>query len=183
MVKFVLGLAAAGLIAALAALAVIETGAFGVAASTPHGALLAWATHTTMIHAVAHDAADQTAPPGPTAAQVEAGFTLYDRDCVACHGGPGVARADWVAGMNPSPPFLLDAARHWSRGDLHWIVGNGVKMTGMPAWRESRDQAQIWDLVAFLQALPYVSPAAYAAMRRAQALATSRAAEAAAGRR
>ena len=173
MFRVVLGALATGLLIIVGGFAVVETGAFDVRASTPHGPILAWAAHTTMIHAAQRGGSTVPAPPALTARDVAAGFALYDRDCVACHGGPGVSRADWVAGMNPSPPFLLDATRHWTPQELYWIVGNGVKMTGMPAWRLTRSDAQVWDVVGFLRVLPYMTPATYAKLRRAQAARTS----------
>jgi hypothetical protein len=83
-----------------------------------------------------------------------------------CHGGPGVERGKWVDGMTPTPPYLLDAARVWSRRDLYWIVGNGVKMTGMPAWRATRPDAEVWDVVGFLEVLPCLSASDYRRLRQ-----------------
>ena len=37
-------------------------------------------------------------------------------------------------GMNPQPPLLADAAKQWRTNQLFWIIKNGVKMTGMPAF-------------------------------------------------
>ena len=45
------------------------------------------------------------------------------------------------------------------------IVGQGARMTAMPAWSESRSDAQLWSLVAFLEAMPYLTPFEYARMR------------------
>ncbi len=168
-VAFILGGVAAFIVMGLGGLAVVETGAFDVRASTPHGPLVSWATHATMIHATQHRAASVQAPAGFTAAQVEAGFREYDVDCAACHGGPGVSRAAWVSGINPSPPYLLDAQRRWSAAELYLIVGDGVKMTAMPAWKLTRSDTDIWNLVAFLEALPYITPQAYAQMRAVEA--------------
>jgi mono/diheme cytochrome c family protein len=67
--------------------------------------------------------------------------------------------------MTPSPPYLSDAARQWRPRELYWIVGQGARMTAMPAWSESRSDAQLWSLVAFLEAMPYLTPDEYARMR------------------
>jgi hypothetical protein len=40
-------------------------------------------------------------------------------------------------------------------------------MTALPAWGEVRTDGQLWDLVAFLEALPYLTAADYARMRAA----------------
>jgi len=78
-----------------------------------------------------------------------------------------LARAGWVNGLNPSPPYLLDAALHWSPAQLEWIVAKGVRMTAMPAWQETMTHSQILDTVAFLRALSRIDAAAYARMRAA----------------
>jgi mono/diheme cytochrome c family protein len=45
---------------------------------------------------------------------------------------------------------------------LYWVVKNGIKMTGMPAWEFRMSDAEIWSVVAFLKALPLLSPRSYA---------------------
>src|ERR1700761_1164452 len=119
---------------AISALAVVELGLFDTRADTPHAPPIGWAVHTTMINATARAARDIAAPRTFTPAEIKAGLKLYDADCTGCHGGPAIPRAAWTNGMNPSPPYMLDAARHWTPGELFWIVRNGIKMTGMPAW-------------------------------------------------
>ncbi|HKT53815.1 MAG TPA: cytochrome c, partial [Caulobacteraceae bacterium] len=105
------------------------------------------------------------APARFSEAEVGAGFHAYDAECVMCHGAPGVAREPWVSGLTPTPPFLIDSARRWDAAQLYWIVGEGVKMTAMPAWRTTQTSNDIWNLVAFLEVLPDLSPADYARMR------------------
>jgi len=139
-------------------------GLFPADAFTPHNPIVARIAHWTFVRSVRHHAGDE-APPRFTPEQVEAGFRQYEQDCVMCHGAPGVARAPWVTGMNPGPPYLMGAARRWTPAQMRWIVANGAKMTGMPAWRVSRSDQQIWNLVGFLEAMSHMSAADYARMR------------------
>jgi mono/diheme cytochrome c family protein len=67
--------------------------------------------------------------------------------------------------MEPSPPYLLDTTANWTPPQLFWIVKNGIKMTGMPAWRDSMSDEQIWDVVGFLEAERRLPPQSYAALR------------------
>ena len=159
---FLCGAAAAGLAALAVAFGVIETGVYDATAISPHDPVSAWVTHTTMIHSVQRNARTIEAPRRFTGQQVLAGLREYGTDCAMCHGAPAVAHAQWVDGMTPAPPYLLDAARHWSARELFYIVRNGVKMTAMPAWGLSRSDVEVWDMVAFLEALPAISPAEYA---------------------
>lgn len=157
-----IGAAAACALIGLVTLIVVETGVFDTAATTPHSPLVTWATHTTMVRSVKLRAASVTPPAPFTSLQVQAGTDIYRADCVGCHGGPATSRAPWARGLNPTPPYLLDASRHWSPPELWWIVKHGVKMTGMPGWDKSLSDGQIWDVVAFLEALPSMPPAAFA---------------------
>jgi mono/diheme cytochrome c family protein len=70
--------------------------------------------------------------------------------------------------MTPGPPYLLDAARRWTPGELDHLVGKGVKMTGMPAWSPTLSQPELADMVTFLEALPDITPAQYARLRSAE---------------
>jgi mono/diheme cytochrome c family protein len=70
--------------------------------------------------------------------------------------------------MNPAPPYLLDATRQWTPRELHWIVRNGIKMTGMPAWRDRLPEREIGDVVAYLEAMPQMPPQSYVAWRNAR---------------
>src|SRR5688572_27557241 len=50
------------------------------------------------------------APPGP---QSRPGWALYDRYCLACHGGAG-------DGRGPAAPWLWPRPRDFTRGELKW---------------------------------------------------------------
>ena len=158
------GIAIAGIVP-LGALLFIKSGVYDVAASRPHTTLTEWITHETMIHSVKRRAAAIEAPRNVSAGQVLAGFCTYETHCVACHGSAAVAREHWVSGMEPQPPYLVDATEKWSPSELFWIAKNGIKMTGMPSWRDSLSDAQLWDVVGFLEAGRRLPPQTYARWR------------------
>src|SRR5690348_10767602 len=140
------------LIVPFAVLAFVNSGSYDVGASAPHTKFTEWITHETMIHSVRRHAAG-VRPPGEFGDdQVRAGCCAYDTHCVACHGAAGVARDRWASGLEPAPPYLLDINQRFTRPQLFWIVKNGIKMTGMPSWREQMSDAEIWSVVAWLQA-------------------------------
>jgi len=145
--------------------AFVKSGIYDVAASKPHTKLTEWITHETMIHSIRRHAQAIKAPRRSSGAQVRAGFCTYETHCVACHGAPAIAREQWVSGLEPSPPYLLDATSHWSSAELFWIVKHGIKMTGMPSWRDSMSDRQVWDVVAFLEAMRQLPPQTYANWR------------------
>ncbi len=168
-VAYVLGGASAFALMGLFALCLVEFGLFNTTASKPHNILVSWGAHATFTNFTRRAATVVSAPPTFTPAQVRAGAQEYVSDCMMCHGGPGVARARWVRGLTPTPPYLLDAGHRWSKAQLFWILQRGVKMSAMPSWGESRTDAQLWNLVAFLGALPGLSAADFRAMQPAGA--------------
>jgi mono/diheme cytochrome c family protein len=158
------GLALAVLVP-LGTFAFVKSGMFNVGASSPHSRFTTWLTHETMIHSVRSHAKAIVAPASVSAAQVRRGFCEYETHCVACHGAPAVARQHWAGGMEPSPPYLLDVSQRFSSRELFWIVDHGIKMTGMPAWRGTMSDAQLWDVVGFLEAMRDLPPQTYVQWR------------------
>jgi mono/diheme cytochrome c family protein len=156
---------ATGIGGALLGFGYVKSGIYNVGASKPHTDFTEWLTHETMIHSVRSHAKGIESPGRATAIQVTRGFCLYDTHCVACHGAAAVPRQRWVSGLEPAPPYLLDAADRWKPHELFWIVKNGIKMTGMPSWRNELQDAEIWDVVAYLEATKELPPQTYLALR------------------
>ena len=149
----------------LFAYAYVKFGVYDVGASKPHTNFTQWLTHETMVHSVKRHAKGIEAPASFTSDQVSAGFCAYETHCVACHGAAGVARREWVSGLEPSPPYLLDIHPRFSRGELFWIVKNGIKMTGMPSWKNEMTDAEIWSVVAWLEGSAKLPPQTYSHWR------------------
>lgn len=158
-----------GLIVVLAAVGVgvLYSGAINVGASDPHSVPVRWLLHTGMERSVRYHASGIKAPPLNRPGMVMGGFRHYREMCVGCHLAPGVESSEIRKGLMPKPPKLQQAVRHWTPAELFWIVKNGVRMTGMPAWGASHSDEKIWDIVAFLQKLPDMTPAQYGQMDRA----------------
>src|SRR5262249_30178825 len=94
-------------------------------------------------------------------AKVIIGVEHYATHCAVCHGAPGVPKGDIAQGLYPPPPDLAKAARLYTLAELFWIVINGSKMTGMPAWDNQSDE-ELWAIVALLERLPGMSEQDYA---------------------
>ncbi len=79
--------------------------------------------------------------------------------CGICHGIDG--RGDTLIGKNlyPKVPDMSAAdTQQLSDGELYYIIGNGIRLTGMPAWRFEDKPEAIWDLVSLIRRLPKLSP-------------------------
>jgi mono/diheme cytochrome c family protein len=62
---------------------------------------------------------------------------------------------------------MIQVAREWPAKEIFWVVRNGIKMTAMPAWRFRMTDSELWDVVAFAEMLPKLSPADYQARVKA----------------
>ncbi|HUW28086.1 MAG TPA: c-type cytochrome [Sulfuriferula sp.] len=87
------------------------------------------------------------------------GAGQYAAMCTDCHLAPGKADSEIRPGLYPQPPNL--ARQRLDPRDEFWVIKHGIKMSAMPAWGFSHDDATIWSMVAFLQKLPGMTPAQY----------------------
>jgi cytochrome c553 len=153
-------LLAGGTFAAIG-LAVFWMGLINVGASTGHWAITDWVLHTAMRRSVAFRA-DQPVPPDyPAPAMVRRGAAHFEAGCAYCHGSPMMERSPVVLAMTPAPPDLSPRIAEWNAEELFWIVKNGVKFTGMPAWPAENRDDEVWSVVAFLEQLPKLTATEY----------------------
>ena len=152
-------------VAATAGGIAMYSGWYDVSATDEHLAPTYWALDTAMRRSVRERGEEIAVPPLDSEALVLRGLALYRRHCVACHGAPGAAPETFALGMTPTPANLAYTGREWPAGDLFWVVKNGLKMTGMPAFEFRLGEDELWAVVAFLKRLPHLSPREYAALR------------------
>jgi mono/diheme cytochrome c family protein len=78
--------------------------------------------------------------------------------CAICHGNDGSGETEMGRGIYPKPPDLRAAqTQNRSDGEIFWIIENGVRMTGMPAFGGSGEHGNTedsWKLVHFIRHLP-----------------------------
>lgn len=156
-----LSIAAVGI--ALAGLIFAWSGAYNVAASRGHFAVVELVLHFIMRNSVeTHALAVPAPPPLDNPALQILGAGHFHRGCAPCHGAPGQRLNATAQKMLPPPPDLSDTAERWRDRELFWIVKHGIKYTGMPAWATQRRDDEVWALVAFLKALPALDVRGYA---------------------
>lgn len=88
-----------------------------------------------------------------------AGADIYKEHCAFCHSLPNQTRTAAEEGMYPPPPELLRGKGvtddpPWVS---YWKVLNGIRMTGMPGFKQSLTAKQMWQvslLVANAHDLP-----------------------------
>lgn len=158
------GAAGTVLLAIIVWMGTVYSGAYNIAASDTHGDVVRWTLDTSMHRSVRSRAEEVDFSEPPSNTLLAAGAGHYTESCVVCHGAPGEAPSEWSRGMRPQPPHLTEAASEWTLGEIHWIVSNGIKMTGMPAFGRQHSEEELKAIAAFVNALPGLTPQDYAAL-------------------
>jgi len=151
--RFIAGFITAIVVLAVAGLAYVYSGGYNVAASAPDPKIVQWVLATTMQRSVARHAQGTNAPAQLSDEQAREGARVYNETCIYCHGAPGKDPVDIGKGLNPEPPYLPDTIAFWNTGEVFWIIKNGIKMTGMPAFGPTHKDDEIWKLIAFIRSL------------------------------
>jgi mono/diheme cytochrome c family protein len=144
----------------------IWSGVYNVAADVPHWGVTFWLLDQARERSVEFHSRQITPPALNDRDLVGKGFPAFHDGCRHCHGAPGQSRNRFAQGLYPNPPPLTldDVQDDLNNAEIFWIVKNGLKMTGMPAFEKIHTDKQIWAIVAFVRALPNIYPQDYQAM-------------------
>ncbi len=153
--------------------------AVAVGASILHDGLSSRATPSKLEAAIARNAHRLAIPSHARSAQnpvlaSEEGLRderLHFADhCAVCHGNDGGGQTMMGNGLYPKPPDLrLPETQNLTDGELFWIIENGVRFTGMPAFSNGGEHGGMqdsWKLVHFIRHLPHLTAAERIEMER-----------------
>jgi mono/diheme cytochrome c family protein len=100
----------------------------------------------------------QPAPFGTDEDVFEGGAKVYHAQCASCHGTPGHDVA-FAKQMYPAAPQLWK--KHANKpavgvsddepGETYWKVANGIRLTGMPAYKHVLTDTQMWQVSLLLK--------------------------------
>jgi mono/diheme cytochrome c family protein len=96
--------------------------------------------------------------------RIAKGAAEYGEMCAQCHLGPGVEKTEISQGLYPSAPHLAKSGSRIPAAKAFWAIKHGIKFTAMPAWGKTHSDELLWNIVAFVRAMPKMSPAQYHAM-------------------
>ncbi|PYQ66617.1 MAG: cytochrome C [Acidobacteria bacterium] len=89
--------------------------------------------------------------------------------CASCHGNDGKGQTEIGGNLYPKAPDMTrPETQRLSDGELFFIIKNGVRFTGMPAWGSdtAEDDRASWQLVRFIRRLPHLTSEDLEAMSR-----------------
>ena len=171
MKNFLLGILATLAVGALLALVLVSSGRIPANADAAPGMLETWAASSSLDATLAREAPTTRDPVAPTDENLRAGIALFATNCAVCH---GASRGDEAAspiarGLYQKPPqFASEGVEDDPEGHSFWKIQHGIRLTGMPSFRATLTDRQIWTIATFLKhmdKLPATVQPAWTAVR------------------
>ena len=97
------------------------------------------------------DAAAVKNPVPSTPQSIEAGKSLYEDNCLSCHGDSGAGDGIAAQGLSVKPADFTDPKLMKSETDgaLFWKMSNGKGP--MPSWKGNLSETERWQLVDYIR--------------------------------
>jgi mono/diheme cytochrome c family protein len=149
-------------LAALALVALVVGVAFtrdGLSARTPPPALEAAVARRIRSIAIPSGAKARTNPYATDAHAWVEGGRHFQEHCSSCHGDEGDGKSEIGRNLYPKAPDMRGAdTQALTDGEIYFVIMNGIRYTGMPAWEGEHTPDETWKLVSFIRRLPKLTP-------------------------
>ena len=118
-----------------------------------------WMASTSLDATLSREAPKGQNPVALTKQNLFNGVHLYALNCVVCHGSAKGAASPIAKGLYQKPPQLaVDGVEDDPEGFSFWKIKHGIRLTGMPTWRYSLNDQQIWTIALFLKHMDKLPP-------------------------
>jgi thiosulfate dehydrogenase len=152
MKKFIFGLIVGLILVPLGAFLYFVSGYAPVATSDPPMPFERFVAKTAL-HARLDREMPKTVPLQADEATLDMGTLVYMHHCAVCHGALNQPESPMAKGMFPHPPQLLPPHKGVTDdppGETFWKVKNGIRLTGMPSFRDTLTEDQMWQVSLML---------------------------------
>jgi mono/diheme cytochrome c family protein len=108
------------------------------------------------IPASERDAKNPFAPTPEVLSEARAHFADH---CATCHGNDGSGKTEIGQNLYPKPPDMRQpGTQNLTDGEIYYIIHNGIRLSGMPAWGGPVKDDDSWKLVLLIRHLPQMTP-------------------------
>ncbi|MGI9075437.1 MAG: c-type cytochrome [Bryobacteraceae bacterium] len=156
LLSFIGGAIALVAVVCLIGLIFLKTGAHGFSANAKPSGIEKWAAIQARDMAVPSDAKSRNNPVPDSPDVIAAGRAHWADHCAVCHGNDGKGQTEMGEHMYPPAPNMTrPATQNMTDGQIFYIIQNGIRLSGMPAWgSEHTGEEDSWKLVRLIRHLP-----------------------------
>ena len=104
-------------------------------------------------------------PLQPTDATLVAGMNIYQSNCASCHGDMQRPKGMFADALYPRAPLFVEDAPDMPENQNFYIIEHGVRLSGMPAWKQILSDQQMWQVTTFLSRMDKLPPEVLAQWR------------------
>ena len=97
-------------------------------------------------------------PIQPTDDNLTAGMKIYQADCASCHGDVHRPHGALADAFYPRAPQFQEDAPDMPENQNFYIIEHGIRLSGMPAWKQALSEQEMWQVTAFLSHMDKLSP-------------------------
>ena len=174
--KFWLGFVTAAVVLLVAGFGSVRFGLVNPRADIPVGALESGIAMPALDASVDHRAPELRNPVSASDENLAAGMRMYQKHCSNCHGDPAHQQASLAEALYPRPPQFMHDAPDMPENQNFYILLHGIRYSAMPAWKQTYNEQQIWQITTFLSHMNKLPPVVLAQWQAAAGASASAAA-------
>ena len=156
--KFLLGFLAGLVAVALAGFSYVRFGFVDARADIPVNGLEQKIAMPSLDASVERHAPEIKNPVDSSDASLVAGMKLYQTNCASCHGDVNHPHATLADALYPRAPQFVQDSPDMPENQNFYIIQHGIRLSGMPAWKQSLSDRQMWQVTTFLSHMGKLPP-------------------------
>jgi len=165
MIRFLIGFLTAVVLVLLTLFCYVRFGFVDPRADAEPGSLETKLAMPALDASVDRRAPNMKNPIQPTEENVLAGMKIYQADCAGCHGDISHPHSTFGDSFYPRVPQFVEDAPDMPESQNFYIIQHGVRLSGMPGWKTSLKESELWQVTTFLNNIDKLPPQVLAAWK------------------
>jgi len=157
--NFILGVVVAILVLLISGLGIALLGFLPIRANSTAPEMELHLAMSALDNSVDRHAPRLNNPVPPTDENLIEGLKIYTMNCAGCHGGIDLQPSALGNSFYPTAPNLIHDPPDDPEWHVFYVIHNGVRYTGMPAWDKTLSESDMWKVTALLIRINKLPPA------------------------
>jgi mono/diheme cytochrome c family protein len=167
MIRFLIGFLTAVVLILLMLFCYVRFGFVDPRADAEPGSLETKLAMPALDASVDRRAPDMKNPIQLTEENLLVGMKIYQADCAGCHGDISHPHSTFGDSFYPRVPQFVEDAPDMTEKQNFYIIKHGVRLSGMPGWKTSLKESEMWQVTTFLNHIDKLPPQVLAAWKTA----------------